>query len=30
VSGTATFVGATSFDEEPVGVPGDFDITCAG
>lgn len=29
-SGTATFVGETAFDEEPVGVPGTFDITCAG
>ena len=29
-SGTATFVGETAFDEEPVGVPGTFEVTCSG
>ena len=28
VSGTATFVGNTEIGEEPVGIPGTFDITC--
>ena len=28
VTGSATFVGQFDFDEEPVGVPGTFEITC--